>query len=83
MEEAKRMLKEACQATPPSVPSWHALAKLEDRLENTDEARRLFQKTMKLDPSTPITHCELLITSSQTSSVLCSLTGRLYSHCPL
>ena len=64
MDEARRMLKEACKVTPPSVPSWHALAKLEDRLENTDEARQLFQKTMQFDPTTPITHCESLFDAS-------------------
>lgn len=61
MDEARRMLHQACKVTPPSVPSWHALAKLEDRLGNTDEARRLFQKTMKLDPSLCVTHCKPLL----------------------
>ena len=57
MEEARRMLKEACHVRPVSVPSWHALAKLEDRLGNTQEARRLFLQTLAFDEHEPMTYC--------------------------
>lgn len=57
MEEARRMLKEACEVRPPSVPSWHAWAKLEDRLNNTQQARRLFHQTLAFNSREPMTYC--------------------------